>query len=332
MPRDKSQILFAPHEIAGQMRMLAKGFSQAGMKTGLVARDRRSWRDLADFWPILFKNSVFYFFYGRSLLPRLVDLPILRLCRKKVCVHFRGSDIRCSSQNNYSRDRFLGLDYPRPPLQRPHQRKALETWRRYADHIFVSTPDLLQIVPEATVVPQCIDLNEWAPTRPRPNTENVRVVHAPSSGRKGTEFVVAAVNSLRDAGHNVELKIAQKLPRAEVKQLFQTADIGIDQLYEGWYGNVSVELMACGKPTLAYISPELNDYDPDLPIVRVTPATLARELESLIVDPQRRQSIGERSREYVEQVHALPEIVSKVTTIWAGEEKPDGPTTPNSAE
>ena len=300
------------------MSMLARGFSQAGMKTCLEARDHRSLRDLADFWPILFKNNVFYFFYGRSLLPRLVDLPILRLCGKKVCVHFRGSDIRCSSQNNYSRDRFLGIDYPQPPLQRRHQRNALKAWRRYADHIFVSTPDLLRIVPEATVVPQCIDLSEWAPTRPRPLAKNVRVVHAPSSGRKGTEFVVAAVNHLRNTGHNVELKIAQKLPRAEVKHLFQTADIGIDQLYEGWYGNVSVELMACCTPALAYISPELSDYHPNLPIVKVTPATLARELESLIVDPQRRMSIGDRSRAYVEQVHALPKVVNRVTSIWDG--------------
>jgi hypothetical protein len=41
-----------------------------------------------------FKNDVFIFLYGQSLLPYNLDLPILKLMRKKTIMWFVGCDIR----------------------------------------------------------------------------------------------------------------------------------------------------------------------------------------------------------------------------------------------
>jgi len=49
-------------------------------------------------------------------------------------------------------------------------------------------------------------------------------------------------------GYPVELVLIEKVPFHKVKTLNEFCDIGIDQLLYGWYGIVSIELRALGKP------------------------------------------------------------------------------------
>ena len=205
------RILFAPTEVAGQMQLLVEALRRRGqmatavcyeqpssmhrindVHTGFDGLQPRLWRafrqSLFAAWAVT-NYDIFHFFFGNSLLPAGLDLPWLKRLGKKVLVHFHGSDIRNSRLFQYEENIVLGKPATSPPIQKPWQRRSLERWRRYADVMLVSTPDLLRIAPEAKLVQQAIDLSQWEyqPEPPDSSPHEIRIVHAPTDrNKKGT--------------------------------------------------------------------------------------------------------------------------------------------------
>lgn len=335
-----SKVLFAPHEIAGQMSLLSSTMRKRGISAKCVSYARgnylstscdlsldftkktrritKAWRSTRFAVSAIREFDVFNFFYGRSLTPGMFDLPLIKYLKKPIVMHFRGAEILNGDYYEYQRMVLSGEVARRPPLQRNHQVRCLRTWRRWANRLLVSEPDLLRIVPEATLVQQAIDCREWHNDNSSACVEDtVRITHAPTARwRKGTEYVVAAIEELRKRGYNVSLELVEGVPQSEVKQIFSRADIGIDQVLLGWYGNVSIQFMALGKPVICYIDPELAHYLPDLPIVSATPTTIAEQLESLVCDAQRRRQLGKAGRQYVERWHDAERIVDQLIEIY----------------
>lgn len=272
--------------------------------------------------------QIFHFFWGVSMWNwwrfHLLDLPILKIFRKVIVVHFRGLDVVDIKYFDYLREKNRGTKMEKPPLSRPDQQMKLHKWLRYADVVLVSEPDLFALVPTATLSPQAIDMVYWRPSRiPLSATDGIiRIVHAPSSRRKkGTDFIEKSVTELKDRGHKVELVLAEKLPHHKIRELYEMSDIGVDQVLYGWHGKVSVELMALGKPVLCYIDPDLVQYRPSLPIVNVTPATLTNELERLILNRELRESIGAQSQQYAARYHDVERIADDLLALYGIKEK-----------
>lgn len=277
----------------------------------------------------LFYYDVFHFFWGVSLWSwwkfHLLDLPILRLLGKKVIVHFRGLDIVDIKYFDYLRERSRGSDAVKPPMSRPDQQRRVKKWMRYANWILVSEPDLFAVIPgKAILSPQVIDMKYWTTSRPARSLEDgiIRIVHAPSSRRKkGTDFIETAIATLREKGYQIELVLAEKLPHHKIKEMYESSDIGIDQVLYGWHGKVSVELMALGKPVICNIDPELRKHRPDLPIVHGAPDNLVAVLEDLILDVDKRKTIGSLSKEYVAKYHDVEIVVDELLSLYGVQNK-----------
>lgn len=333
------RILIAPHEICGQMRLLAHTFRELGHEALALAynQDPRAYptditfgwtkrtsriKKLTDSVSTFIRHhnkyDVLHMFYGRSFLPKLVDLPLLKRLPCRLFTHFRGVEILSGDFIKYQRDRLLGLDALQPPLQRPHQAKRLKAWRKYADGLFVSEPDLLRIAPEARLVQQVIDTRQWAPVYTEPARKRpIRIIHPPSSRwKKGTKFVIEAIDALKRSGHAIDFVLVENMSHEKAKAAYASADIAVDQLLVGWHGNVSIEFMSLGKPVVCYIDPELHSYRPNLPIASATPANLASVLEDLILDDQRRIEMGINGRRYVEQTHDALAICEDLLKIY----------------
>jgi len=334
------RILIAGYEIGGQMQLLAETFRKRWMQASSAAYndDFRGYQNdimlagkgfkgnidrfLFFIWALK-HYQVFHFFWGVSLWSlwrfHLLDLPILKLLGKKIVVHFRGLDVVDIKHFDYLREKNRGTQVEKPLLSRADQQKKLRKWLKYADVVLVSEPDLFVVVPNAILSPQVIDMSYWTCSR-RPLSEQdgiIRIVHAPSSRRKkGTDFIENAIAGLANKGYKVELVLAENLPHHKIKELYEISDIGIDQVLYGWHGKVSVELMALGKPVLCYIDPELMQYRLDLPIVSVTPATLALELEKLILDRELRRELGKRSQQYAARYHDVEKIVDQLLSLY----------------
>lgn len=272
--------------------------------------------------------QVFHFFWGVSLLSwwrfHLLDLPILKAFGKKIIVHFRGLDIIDIRHFDYLRARSRGENLVKPPLSRPDQLHKVKKWLRYADAVLVSEPDLFDVVPNATLSPQVIDCAYWS-TNMRPLSESdgvFRIVHAPSSRRKkGTDFIEQAVRNLQGKGYKIQLLLAEKLPHHRIREMYEQADVGIDQVLYGWHGKVSVELMALGKPVICNINEAWRNHRPDLPIVHADPAILEEVLERLIPDAPRRLELGTAGRQYAMRYHDLDVVLNQLLEIFGSSDK-----------
>jgi glycosyltransferase involved in cell wall biosynthesis len=241
------------------------------------------------------RYDVFHFNFGLTLLTvrqlgLVVDeLALVRRLGKTILFTYQGSDVRPGPAAN----RYL----------QPAANRAV----RFADRVFYLNPDLCHWLPGARFLPYAnVDPRVLLPTA-LPEWDELVVAHAPTNREvKGTEHVIRAVEQLRSEGVAIRLDLVEGTTREEVFERIRKADVVVDQLLIGWYGGLAVESMALGRPVLAYIEeaePGDNPFGQELPIVRVTPQTLADELRALAHDPERRAQLAKASRAFVERHH-----------------------------
>lgn len=335
------KILFAPHEIGNQMQLIVDELRSRGYHATsatytqewygyvndihLDLKDRSAVKKhlntlLFTLWSAQ-NYDIFHFFWGQSLYGIAkfmhLDLPLLKQKGKKIFVHFRGSDLVDKNYHNYMFEKVKDSNTALPPISNCSQIKSLKIWRKYADAIFVSTPDLLKIVPEAKLIQQAIRLEEWTPAIFRPDDGIIRIAHAPTQRlKKGTEFVIDSVEQLKAKGFPVELVLIENVPANQVKPLYESCDIVVDQVLNGWYGKVSIEAMALGKPAVCYIDPLWLPYRPDCPIVNASPSTLTEELKALIENPDKCHKLGFSGQEYVRKYHDIKSITDQCLNVY----------------
>jgi glycosyltransferase involved in cell wall biosynthesis len=237
-------------------------------------------------------TDIFHFYFGLTLVPKRVQFPILRATGKKSVFHFVGSDIRGKSPEELA-------------------------YARLADAQIVGSYDAARWIPDAEVVPPGIDLSGIEPASPR-TEEPVRVAHAAlSRRRKGTDLIVAACEEL-----GVELDVIQDVHPTEVGCRIAQADVAVDQLNSGWYGLFAIEAMAYGKPVVGYIHDQAatrtaEAFGVEVPIVRTTKETLARDLRPLVSSEEERRARGAAARAYVERVHDAEVMADRLIDIYS---------------
>lgn len=332
----KKRILIAGHEIGGQMQLLAETLRKKGYQAQAAAfnSDFRNYHNDIQikthripvqrfffFIKAIFQYDVFHFFWGVSLLDfwkfKGIDLPLLKLLNKKIIVHFRGTDLVDIKYYNYLQAKARGEQRTVPPKSRPDQLARLAQWRKYADHLLVSTPDLLEIVPEAILVPQVVDVHDvFRLARPTSN-KTFRLGHAPTRrNTKGTDFIITAVEQLKQAGLAIELVLIENELPEHVLIRFATCDAGIDQLLIGWYGKVTVELMAMGKPVFCYIDKKYKDQVEGLPVIDVTTDTLQVKLKELILAAdQIKRPTETEVLDYMKH-HDVNSVIKRLTRLY----------------
>jgi glycosyltransferase involved in cell wall biosynthesis len=257
-------------------------------KGGLVRQQQAQWRA---FLKLLPRYDVFHFYSSVTLVPKSVQFRILHALGKRGVYQYLGSDIRGKT-------------------------RAQLAYGLAADAEIVSSYDAIRWVPEADVVLPGIEVSQIDPAPPSDSKRPV-VLHAPSSRkRKGTEHVVAAVESL-----DAELRIVEGLTHDEAFELYREADIVIDQLNAGWYGVFAIECLALGKPVVTYLHDEAvrrteEAYGTKVPLVPATKETLRESLRPLVEDVALRQRVGAASRAYAEQLHDIDKIAGELLGIY----------------
>lgn len=262
-------------------------------------------------YPLLKKLHHFYI-----RLFTLKDLAIFKLFKKGIVVTYQGDDAR---EGEYSKKHFeitfaneVPSDYYSNSYE-PYKKWKKSMFGKYADRIYSVNPDLLYVLPKkAEFIPYAqIFVDEWKPEYLKSiNKRVLNIVHAPTDRAvKGTKYIIEAVERLKKQGHKFNFTLVENLPNAKAKEIYRTADILIDQLLAGWYGGLAVELMALGKPVIAYIRSEDLKFIPsgmkkDMPVINANPNTIYSVLKKfLTVDKYKLPEIGKKGRSYVERWH-----------------------------
>jgi hypothetical protein len=245
--------------------------------------------------------DVFHFHAGLTLAPRRVTLPLLRARHKGIVFQSWGSDLRRRNASEVSYLRSAGAAIVGSYLTRRLAPRG--PW------------------PEYDVVPPALALDDWEPSPTEPG-ETLRIAHAPSKRAvKGTEAVLAAVESLRAKGAPVELDLIEGVPNAEARLRYATADVVVDQLRVGWYGMFAIESMALAKPVVVHLDERAaaeteEAFGLDLPLVRADESSFEDVLAGLVEARPELPELGRRSREYVERVHAHTAVARRVLEIY----------------
>src|SRR5215467_302733 len=265
-----------------------------------------------------FRYDVIHYYFGLSFTSWNVyglktplwfrDLKLARRLGRKVFMTLQGCDVRLSARSA-DRNRYTPCTIGECAAAK-NCRETLDAQRKFlidqviplADKTFILNPELMHYVPGATFLPYAsVDINALRPHYPD-GCKPLTIVHAPSDpSLKGTKYIVEVMERLKKK-YEITFKLVQNVPHGEALQLYEQADLLIDQLLFGWYGGIAVELMALGKPVACYLREEDFGCLPGemieaLPIIRVTKESLESDLERIIADPDQLGALGRRSRE-----------------------------------
>lgn len=259
-------------------------------------------------------------FIGATPLWR-IQAWILKLAKKKTVVLPYGSDAYVyRSVRSTSLLHGLLASYPEQARNQGRLAKQVEYWVARADAFIPGVMNVDGFGRWDVLMPShlFIDASQWC-ARNRMNFSDgengvVTICHAPNHrGFKGTEFIVDAVNKLRDEGLKIELRLIEKMQNAEVRRvLAEEADILVEQIVCSGHALNALEGMACGLPVVSnledetYVAPVRRwSYFGECPIVSATPENLVDVLRKLVRQPELRGRLGHASRQYVEKYHDL---------------------------
>jgi len=268
-------------------------------------QDRQEQRVLEEYTHLIAEavRPVFGLKYGDTLA---ADLPTLRAAGKPVAILLHGSEIR--------RPDAHAEKYPYSPfrdrrweLGRVLQDQSVRLGRIVAAFDgpkFVSTPDLLDDVPDAVWLPVVVDPDVWVSTFPLLERERPIVLHVPSASRmKGSELIDPTMDKLAAEGL-VEYRRLSGIEPDAMPSLVAEADIVLDQFALGSFGVAAVQSLSAGRVTVGHVMPHVRArVGVELPIVEATPDTLRAVLLDLLDNREAARATAAAGRRYAMAVH-----------------------------
>jgi len=338
------KIFIGPTEIANVGALLASALREKGIGVTCVTREirpyqvgmnydvvldyqglnllHRRFKTLYYCFKVFLQHNAFIFLFGNSLLPYNLDLPILKLLGKKTIMWFLGSDIRHYESVEAAIEK-LGIKYRQSDARKEgshrvkQKRAMIRRVERYVDHI-ATGPSIAHLLTRKyyrLFLPIDVDNFRYSTiANPTPI-----VVHAPSSeARKGTSYVLEAVEQLKNEGYEFEFYLFRNTSNIKVRETLSEADIAVDQLFATGPGMFALEAMAAGCAVLGGNIPQFAGYPKESPIIHTDPDNICQNLKMLLENPELRRELGEKGRKYVEKYHDHRKIADQVLQLLSG--------------
>lgn len=273
-------------------------------------------------WFVAARYDVIHYHFSALLTSTGWEVPILKRLGKVIVFHYRGCDARQKSLNlakNPELNCCMECDYPAGSCENGYQRWRLEFGRKYGDLMLVTTPDLLDFVPEGQHIPFIpplgVDLEAVTPvTRDR---GVFRVVTSSNHhGVDGTQYVRDAVARLQAEGESIELVEVVKVPYREALSIYKSADVYVGKLLMGYYNNANIECMLMGVPCMTYIRPQFLEPLGDCPIINTRPKEVYDNLKRYLGDREALRELGARGPEFIRRHHDPDVLVGRMIALF----------------
>lgn len=280
---------------------------------------------------ILWKTDVFHFYAGYTLIPISTnyfklysmlggfDIRILKLFGKKVVLHYQGCELRdrfnqhaqvvcanCKRKEVYCRS-----------YRADGRRKRILSNSRKADALIVTTPDLKEYLKplESTWIPKIYLNNSTHSSKKLPQSGKLKIIHAPSNRSiKGSDKIIEVITDHPD---KFELILLENVSREEVYRNAMQADIAVDQIRIGWYGNFAVEMMSIGLPVICYINEVfIPDSRDDFPIINANPQNIENVLLAIYQDRNIANTKKALNANYLKKHHSEEAIAEKLKSVY----------------
>lgn len=140
---------------------------------------------------------------------------------------------------------------------------------------------------------------------------------------KGTHAILLAIERLNAEGIKVQIiQTNGSIPNRDVRFLQSQADIVIEQLNFGCYGATARESMMLGIPVISRINKYLSINKHKLhsleecPVVNATENNIYDVLKDLVLNRNKRESLGKLSREYALKWHSADACAERYEKIY----------------
>jgi hypothetical protein len=189
--------------------------------------------------------------------------------------------------------------------------------------VFVPTPDMLEHVPGATLLPITADVDRFSPgaTQPVLHRDRPVVLHAPTNPRlKGTEAVEEVLIRLQEEGLVVYRRLTG-VPNAEMPAFVADADVVVDQIVLGNVATLAAESMAAGRLVVGHVAEHIRERTPGLPVLEATPATLEEVLRDVVAHPDGYRDHAARGPAWAREHHD-GRAAARALSPWLGVNDP----------
>jgi len=205
---------------------------------------------------------------------------VLKEMNKKIAILYLGSDLRA--------------------------RGVLSHIEELADIIFTTEFDHKFIHPKVQYVPFPFEVDNFNKEEIL-KTVKLTICHAPTKRHlKGTEYVLKAVNELKDK-FDFNFLLIENKPHEEVLKIKeQKCDVLIDQLtdFGGFgYGMNSMECLSMGIPSITYINPQYEKFLKIHPFINANKDNIKAVLEKILTNPKVLLKKSAESRKWVTKEH-----------------------------
>ncbi|WP_421900081.1 hypothetical protein [Maridesulfovibrio sp.] len=356
----QKKIFIGTTNVGNNTVTLAQGFRELGFEVGTADIDKHNkFYDLnLDFHLAGFQNSfkrildaekylknlsrsyqklldydIYIFMASNSLLPGMLDIPVLKKMGKTVISLPLGSDIRHHESAKTFNAQY-GHDYPQQLIsdQRNTENKIISlalkgsyapTYSKklyntriaenYAD-VMLSAPcsNMLGVRPYiAGLLP--FDSSIYTPKVCR--RDKPVIFHAPTSRAfKGTDIILETLEQLEREGIPFDFFLAENIPNKEVLKALTECDIVIDQIACGKSGLFGLEAMASGCALLGCNDEYAQPFPFEAhPTIRITKENLYNELKTLLTNKSLRIQKAEQGIEYINKQLHTPKNVARYT-------------------
>lgn len=173
--------------------------------------------------------------------------------------------------------------------------------------VFVSTPGLLD-VPRARWLPVVVIPEHWRSEVPPFSSGTPVVAYVPSnSPMKGDESIDVQLSALEEEGL-IHYRRLERVPSADMPDVYRSADIVLDQFRLGDYGVAACEAMAAGRVVLGHVHDDVRKRVHEitgrhLPIVEARFDAVGATVRSILADLPRWRTHAADGVSFVEEIH-----------------------------
>lgn len=279
---------------------------------------------------VLFRFDAFLLGGGSSFF-RFYELPLLRICGKRVVYTFHGTDSRPAYLDGFSRYVMSGKseptarDYVRLSRTR---RRDVQFVERYVD-VVVTAPPQAQFHRRPFLVGLLVGLPfelGGAPVNVPSSAGAVRVLHCPSAAEgKGTARIREAASALKSKGLAIDYVEISNRPNEEVLEEIGRCDFVVDQVFsDNPMAGFAAEAAFHGKAAVvggyysAFVRSDLpGDAIP--PSLYCDPDEIEAGIEKLVTDVAFRHALGLRAKRFVEANWTAREVATRYLKLINGE-------------
>lgn len=258
--------------------------------------------------------NIYHFHSFSSLTLNHSDLEVLREMNRKMLMHFWGQDVRVYSKAA-TLNPYIKL------LVKNEDKKTISQLKFFSKYIkccLVSDYELQEYVKDyfenVYQINLMVDLKKVQQYE-REKERLFTIVHVSTSPELfGTQYILRAINDLKNK-YNINFKLIQELSYDE--DLLREADLIIDQLIIGRYGQTAIEALALGKPVICWISDFMKEkYSKDLPIIIANPDNIKEKITYVLENRDMLKDLGVQGRHYVEKYHDVDTEILKLINIY----------------